>query len=148
MLIENDKLAIAPEFTHNAAFAWLEDGISFTWDDDRLAGVKSIRLLPDGIRWSYRLLPRREMASCVHVVPLLVHDGKHAACFGECGPNRLDIGFAGERYALIGEGADGIRVSLDRSLRSTSGVAASAAIEIKPPQAGGYWEWHTELRRL
>ncbi|MBO9606493.1 MAG: hypothetical protein J7639_11100 [Paenibacillaceae bacterium] len=136
-----------PDSTRNADFRWLADGVYLTWEDDALVGAKTIRLLADGICWSYRLVPKRKFLSCVHYVPLLLHDGMHGARFTNQGTGRLGIGFAGNQFLLECRSARSIDVSLDRSLHSVSGVAANTAIGVSSAAAvEGVWEWSTMLR--
>lgn len=165
LLRRADSGAAYPDTTRNAAVSAAEDedGFTLVLEDAHVRCTKAIRLLADGFAWDYRLELLQPIVSCEHVLPLVVHDGRHALHVREDSPQRLTLAWAGDRYALECDAAVRMGMRLERSLLSPSGVAAQLRIALAmPPEAaeavrdgspGGaaplaVIAWRTALRRL
>jgi len=148
LLKDEDNRYVYPDAQHNAAVERLDDGIRLTLDTEDLNCVKEIRLSERGIRWIYRLTAKRRFASCAHVLPLLVYDGKEGLRVVEKSQRQLELNFAGRTFSLSCDGAAKLAMSLKRSLLSVSGAAAlvTAPVADELPVNGSIaWETRMEL---
>ncbi|WJH36936.1 hypothetical protein N6H14_15340 [Paenibacillus sp. CC-CFT747] len=112
--------------------------------------LKTIRLLEDGVSWAYRLERKRPFPGCEQVIPLLVHDGRQALRIREESGQSLLLRFGDTAWRLECSAALRMRMRLERSLLSVSGVSAQLRIVLAEPGAETPAElsWQTTLRRI
>jgi len=137
-----------PSATDNVEIRPSDDGFTMTLETGLLRCEKTISVSDTGIAWSYALTASRPLRSCKHVVPLLVHDGRHALEAASL-DGGLRLRFAGRMYLLECSEAVSLDMDLHRSLLSVSGVSAQArAVVAGPLQAGDTVRWTTSLRPI
>lgn len=138
-----------PDFTTNAACSPIPGGFALLAEIDGVRCEKTLTVSSDRIVWQYALVAKQPVASCRHVVPLLVHDGRSALRVESLGVSRLRLEFAGRAYELACGEAESLDLELHRSLLSPSGVAAKAcAVLPAPAEPGRLIRWTTVLRKL
>lgn len=135
-----------PAAVDNVEIRPSDDGFTMTLETGVLRCEKTIAISDSGIVWSYVLTARQRLRSCQHVVPLLVHDGRHALEIASQESGLL-LHFADKPYRLECPEALSLDMDLHRSLLSVSGVSAQARVVLAGPmQAGDSVRWTTSLR--
>lgn len=136
-----------PSSQDNAQLSWLENGVRLVYEDANVRCEKTIECIEGGYAWHYHVIPKAKMAACLHILPLLMHDGRHATQVVLQSNQILEIHHKNRAYLLTCEQTEAvIAPALDRSMMSGSGVAAQVRIPIEPasPEADSY-SWTTRL---
>lgn len=133
---------VFPQSTQNAQFAFLPDGVEFVLETDDYRCKKQIRASKNRLIWKYAVEPKAGCQRLHHVVPLLLHDGKHHAKVKLKTNQLAEIRFAGHLFQLECHEALEMRLSLDRSLASVSGAAATLHISLPANAVSDYMSAH------
>ncbi|WP_010268705.1 hypothetical protein [Paenibacillus senegalensis] len=135
-----------PDSRSNVEAVPLPDGLELSVETNILQCVKAIRITKQGIEWTYTLKTNIALNRVEQVVPLIVHNGRHALTYSKAEKTYLECIYAGKRYSLYSEGAAEIQVDLKRSILSPSGVSSKARIKMSAPLAAGEAvKWTTKL---
>ena len=137
-----------PDVIVNVDALWIEKGIKFTVDLDGFSCEKQIILEDNKIIWQYKMKFYKSFQSCSHILPVLMHDGKHGTRWFERSPNQLECLYDNSTYLISCNIAKKMSLSLQRSLSSVSGLATQIRINISDCiQSGEVLEWSTQSRR-
>lgn len=150
-----------PDMRETAEVEWTDGGVALTARGDKLECRKTIRLTAAGIEWSYALKALQPFASCEHILPLLLTDGRNATRIERRTAHGWELSHGGRRYAIECRQCDNAirapedvyaprnNLTYERSLLSVSGVSANLSLAVSGPlQAGDTLVWQTVLADL
>jgi hypothetical protein len=158
LLRDSEGNAYFPDMTTNPEVQWLDNGIEMTAQNEHLICTKTIQLIGSGIEWSYKLTVKKDFASCEHILPLLLTDGRNNTRIERRTEQGWKLSFAGKRYEITCDACDNTistpeavyanenNLSLARSLQSVSGVSTNLSLVVSGSiQAGDELTWKTRL---
>ncbi|MFD0959107.1 hypothetical protein [Paenibacillus chungangensis] len=144
LLLDQEGNVHYPNALSNAEAVPAEDGLTLISEGEWVRCSKTITMRNGVLRWRYQLIMKRPITSCQHVIPLVVHDGRHplrVMAKEEC---LLLMQHDNRSYELRCDDASSIRMELNRSLLSASGASAQVCIHIAESLAAdSVIEWET-----
>jgi len=144
-----DGKKFIPDMTGTADVEWLDDGIVMTSRGEAAECRKTIRIAGGTIEWRYELKVRQAFASCEHILPLLLTDGRNGTRIMRRKTHGWELAHGGRRWEISCDRCDNTirteedvysprnNLTYERSLHSVSGVSANLSLAVSGPLAAG-----------